>query len=51
MTENNTSLSEIDRISILPYGETTTLKSVNFFIKASSVSVIADAVMMQKYLH
>ncbi len=62
LTENNTSLSEIDRMSILPYGGTMTLKSVNLLVSDSSVPVIdgdvnadekfniADAVMMQKYL-
>lgn len=62
LNENNTSLSEIDRISIMPYGGTMTLKSVNLLVRDSSDPVIAgdvnadekfniaDAVMMQKYL-
>ncbi|MGN0575839.1 MAG: polysaccharide deacetylase family protein [Ruminococcus sp.] len=62
LTENNITLSEMDRISIMPFGGTMTLTSVNILINDSSASVlsgdvnddgnfnVADLVMMRNYL-
>lgn len=62
LDEKNIKLSDMDRISIMPYGGTMTLTSVNILVNDSSEPVIegdvnadgkfslSDAVMMQKYL-
>lgn len=59
LTENNINYTDLNRISVIPYGNTITITNIDLLVKKNNIAgdvnqdqifSIADVVMMQKYL-